>query len=85
MISILAPARGATNRVPPDPQARTISILAPARGATSFGSKAQWRRKYFNPRSREGSDEVSTVGFDLYLDISILAPARGATGKESGN
>ena len=35
--------------------------------------------KYFNPRSREGSD-VKAVAVRLFRQISILAPARGATG-----
>ena len=55
-ISIHAPARGAT-MVPVLQRWRLpISIHAPARGATIRICDGNCRKKYFNPRSREGSD-----------------------------
>ena len=55
-----------------------ISIHAPARGATKPSMQDPCRARYFNPRSREGSDSISAM---IYFDaaISIHAPARGAT------
>ncbi len=55
-----------------------ISIHAPARGATrrSIGGRAAG--EYFNPRSREGSDETYKTRTQTGT-ISIHAPARGAT------
>ena len=79
IISILAPARGAT------PYSRIVirilfefqsSLPRGERHKRVHSDKRQY--KYFNPRSREGSDEwagIQTVG----QCISILAPARGAT------
>ena len=58
-ISIHAPARGATRGRAPHPPGLLISIHAPARGATSSGSVRENMRKYFNPRSREGSDRCT--------------------------
>ena len=55
-----------------------ISIRAPARGATVLTDETFRLLRYFNPRSREGSDHMrgETV---FAVDISIRAPARGAT------
>ena len=55
-----------------------ISIHAPARGATETADIVRSRRPNFNPRSREGSDDLRH-GCLLNLPISIHAPARGAT------
>ena len=57
-----------------------ISIHAPAKGATR--SQRNFRQYFtdFNPRSREGSDSMSTKQQRGYL-ISIHAPAKGATKK----
>ena len=63
---------------------KTISIHAPARGATYLRIKLSYGG-YFNPRSREGSDEIRPHCDQLWA-ISIHAPARGATpGIEDGN
>ena len=56
LISIHAPARGATTLVLRDSNAITISIHAPARGATRDVRRELVVERYFNPRSREGSD-----------------------------
>ena len=59
-ISIHAPARGATC-VPTiyGPQQCQISIHAPARGATLLNSNWFLSLAYFNPRTREGCDNIS--------------------------
>ena len=56
-----------------------VSILAPARGATTQKRPHTTKRKSFNPRSREGSDEFVVVQRSWIEMVSILAPARGAT------
>ena len=56
VISIHAPARGATGFIFLSAINRTISIHAPARGATRSRTEQKQNREYFNPRSREGSD-----------------------------
>ena len=38
-----------------------ISIHAPAKGATARTGKDFFRYGYFNPRSREGSDEIAST------------------------
>ena len=61
VISIHAPARGAT--YVPKHYANTlqISIHAPARGATFCFETLQTVFLHFNPRSREGSDIYSSI------------------------
>ena len=79
MISIHAPARGATGLMNTVPLSDRISIHAPARGATVSGNRIPRQQRNFNPRSRKGSDEQrEIVNFNVYK-ISIHAPARGAT------
>ena len=63
MISIHAPARGATDQEPAPAGSDIISIHAPARGATNLLSLLDHFNRYFNPRSREGSDQVFPVLF----------------------
>ena len=77
-ISIHAPARGATESDIDFDLYFNISIHAPARGATSDNSINNLKTIYFNPRSREGSDDFSTHRYN-HVQISIHAPARGAT------
>ena len=55
-ISIHAPARGATKMTIDGYGLEIISIHAPARGATLPNLRKTKSRRYFNPRSREGSD-----------------------------
>ena len=59
-----------------------ISIHAPARGATGGHHESCGSIRYFNPRSRERSDDCSNYGGYYSLMISIHAPARGATGSD---
>ena len=56
-----------------------ISIHAPAKGATKQHRSTQPPNSYFNPRSREGSDQTIHLCRVYILIISIHAPAKGAT------
>ena len=77
-ISIHAPARGATLSKCDNIHSRYISIHAPARGATFPWIGMRTEESYFNPRSRERSDDGLQYSVDGAM-ISIHAPARGAT------
>ena len=79
MISIHAPARGATSQGWIESLSRKISIHAPARGATSGIDVYIPDHIHFNPRSREGSDWRTVWLYGPGKNISIHAPARGAT------
>ena len=57
---------------------KKISIHAPARGATVLACLQRSGSTYFNPRSREGSDQAYSQERGR-VKISIHAPARGAT------
>ena len=57
---------------------KDISIHAPARGATPHFMIFFISSSNFNPRSREGSDDLAAF-FSCAVVISIHAPARGAT------
>ena len=58
LISIHAPARGATVTIGPGALAELISIHAPARGATFLALLYACIFSYFNPRTREGCDDA---------------------------
>ena len=77
-ISIHAPAKGATVDQDKADYACHISIHAPAKGATSPVASSSTSSIYFNPRSREGSDQNIKGAKDMSV-ISIHAPAKGAT------
>ena len=64
-ISIHAPARGATFITVIGLRFRLISIHAPARGATCRQGTYFWQTSYFNPRSREGSDGLIRITFNV--------------------
>ena len=77
-ISILAPARGATSV-----QAAGLGSSQQFQSSLPRGERQILLLKVsdhddFNPRSREGSDQIRTLTMQL-SNISILAPARGAT------
>ena len=55
-ISIHAPAKGATAKALMKQEPNAISIHAPAKGATTGMRLLMAPGRYFNPRSREGSD-----------------------------
>ena len=78
-ISIHAPARGATDTRGNTWYSEFISIHAPARGATVCPDLPGGGGRYFNPRSRTGSDTGCSTPRWPEPSISIHAPARGAT------
>ena len=55
-----------------------ISIHAPAKGATWTFDLFWLHIVYFNPRTREGCDDMTSEQAKIYK-ISIHAPAKGAT------
>ena len=57
-ISIHAPAKGATIIGGEKVDIKSISIHAPAKGATLRRMPHSLQGRYFNPRSREGSDHL---------------------------
>ena len=61
IISIHAPAKGATTEICPKLPCSDISIHAPAKGATKRAYVFAGHVPNFNPRSREGSDKTSTA------------------------
>ena len=77
-ISIHAPAKGATpNGYGSVHKLSGFQSTLPRRERPSL-EILSGRHRYFNPRSREGSDHV--IGFlDKLMRISIHAPAKGAT------
>ena len=79
VISIHAPARGATINKGIECVNTAISIPAPARGATHMIFNRFKSSIHFNPRPREGSDDTACNDVKRPLMISIHAPARGAT------
>ena len=60
VISIHAPAKGATQSGDHGSGGNAISIHAPAKGATPKAETGYKPCQYFNPRSREGSDAPNT-------------------------
>ena len=70
VISIHAPAKGATIQELLDDDLITISIHAPAKGATLNLFQQESDEFNFNPRSREGSDEISSSSFDLVFNFN---------------
>ena len=77
-ISIHAPARGATIN------AVVISSLLRFQSTLPRGERRELRVGEiggcdFNPRSREGSDNIFCYNSVVVISISIHAPARGAT------
>ena len=84
-ISIHAPAKGATVFPVSCKCCSGISIHAPAKGATELHWVPMQWLLYFNPRSREGSDEMVHGVISLTDVISIHAPAKGATDNLAGS
>ena len=56
LVSIHAPAGGATYPYPPEPDVPQVSIHAPAGGATRSTGRASSLIRCFNPRARGGRD-----------------------------
>ena len=76
-ISIHAPARGATFLHSLKYCDCKFQSTLP-RGERQNQDKGREIQKYFNPRSREGSDHTRHLD-SIHTSISIHAPARGAT------
>ena len=72
-ISIHAPVKGATNGCRGFILSPVISIHAPVKGATSLKTVPGSGMKYFNPRSREGSDarELLSYGIDYGFQSTL--------------
>ncbi len=82
LVSIHAPARGATVKLGEHLGLFKVSIHAPARGATCQPRQMYLAPACFNPRARAGRDEAGApVPASSY--VSIHAPARGATREAS--
>ena len=77
IISIHAPAKGATHGRYACHLRQIISIHAPAKGATHHSAQDCPIYRNFNPRSREGSDP-DLLDLVQRINISIHAPAKGA-------
>ena len=78
-VSIHAPARGATWNPEFQHIGQQVSIHAPARGATTVKSRKMNIFQSFNPRAREGRDDIKSDTTLPESMVSIHAPARGAT------
>ena len=78
LVSIHAPAGGATAEEPEEVAPDGVSIHAPAGGATPVLDTIQGGERCFNPRARGGRDYDASHGI-IVLYVSIHAPAGGAT------
>ena len=78
LVSIHAPAKGATMVVADVIVPPVVSIHAPAKGATAGRRGAGRGLRRFNPRTREGCDSLALESH-ADLRVSIHAPAKGAT------
>ena len=74
IISIHAPARGATFLVFCKFNVVKISIHAPARGATAIPVTVITAGRDFNPRSREGSDHHQVRTFFCLVEFQSTLP-----------
>ena len=77
-ISIHTPAKGVTKTLPHLLKIAWISIHTPAKGVTIRVLANRQIRQYFNPHSREGSDDYYK-DMNKYQRISIHTPAKGVT------
>ena len=81
LISIHAPARGATNGQRRKATITLISIHAPARGATKLAVVRVERFFAFQSTHPRGVRRARNLSAKRNFDISIHAPARGATSR----
>ena len=79
LISIRAPAKGATRWLCTSDADQVISIRAPAKGATHQPWISRLRQ-YISIRAPAKGATVDAIHAVLYCIISIRAPAKGATG-----
>ena len=81
IISIHAPAKGATTKFSDMIQASNISIHAPAKGATNQPGIGDNATQNFNPRSREGSDFCFHVVQSVFSLFQSTLPRRERLGQ----
>ena len=81
IVSIHAPARGATWHPSPSPRTSGVSIHAPARGATCATTHQGVRPGCFNPRARTGRDALSCARSQT---MTCFNP-RARTGRDDGH
>jgi len=79
LVSIHAPAWGATSVDLFFFSKIIVSIHAPAWGATESGKCTEKTKTSFNPRARMGRDFSDIVDGEIENNVSIHAPAWGAT------
>ena len=84
VVSIHAPAWGATFAFRAYNYIANVSIHAPAWGATNTGRHAQIIVQSFNPRTRVGCDNMIRLLGSPETTVSIHAPAWGATPERPG-
>ena len=82
VVSIHAPARGATNRIRCERMAKAVFQSTRPRGARHNYSGLIYYLICFNPRAREGRDG-GLAFVRLFQRVSIHAPARGATPRDA--
>ena len=78
IVSIHAPARGATSPTPPRPCRPLVSIHAPARGATKSIKLTAFSQQ-FQSTPPHGGRQTPQESIGFSYNVSIHAPARGAT------
>jgi len=83
VVSIHAPARGATCLAGHQIRVGQVSIHAPARGATSFINLLSQFQKFQSTRPRGARLYILYAQHEKH--VSIHAPARGATKRDHGN
>ena len=79
VVSIHAPARGATNAVQYALDQISFQSTPPRGGRHAANTELRYHLTSFDPRPREGGDSVSSPHGSKRDRVSIHAPARGAT------
>ena len=79
LISIHTPTKGVTKQKTLLDLCEDISIHTPTKGVTLFWLESLPNKKYFNPHSHEGSDDVCRFPAALNGEISIHTPTKGVT------
>ncbi len=76
IVSIRAPAKGATQPLQAGRKLGRVSIRAPAKGATLASDDEAATRVSFDPRSREGSDTFFWIIFASIKSFRSALPRR---------
>ncbi len=80
IVSIHAPAKGATTARPVSVRFAKVSIHAPAKEATIRPIRVQQRRQRFDPRLREGGDPARRGCWSFRRPFRSTPPRRGRRG-----